>query len=190
MTDNEEPEEQLEPTGFSHKACNHESTRAARAMCRVDRESLPTEIGKLFRTRELLRQKAVALEVDSEVTQLDYSNVDLPRLTQDVMRLRKALEPAEKAMREREHQEKGAAQEQAADREHQFYLRTEALERAAQWTSGEGWVGTAVHVVAAAQVFEHYLSTGEQMDEEQAVGIFVQATATSDAIRRAPAGNA
>lgn len=45
-------------------------------------------------------------------------------------------------------------------------FRMQSLTLAVQWASTETWSGNSAGVVAAAQVFEHYLTTGTSMDTE------------------------
>jgi ribosomal protein S15P/S13E len=153
-------EGQLEPTGYSHKDCDHESTKAARAGCRKGREELPEDIGRLVRKRELLRSRALELGVDSEVTGLDHSNVDALRLTEDIKRLREAIEPAKKDAWDRRHQARIAEQERVMAQEQQVRIRSLALEHAVALAAAQG-LPVGERLLGVAAKMERYLRTGE-----------------------------
>lgn len=81
-----------------------------------------------------------------------------------------------------EAERKRVAQERA-DKAKAEAFRVQALSLAVQWASAPNWSGSSSGIVAGAQVFEHYLSTGAPMGPMAYAEVYQAAKDATDASR-------
>lgn len=62
-------------------------------------------------------------------------------------------------------------------------FRVQSLSLAVQWCSTESWSGPSASVVAAAQVFEHYLVTGTPLGKEAYASVYQAVRESHEAAR-------
>lgn len=62
-------------------------------------------------------------------------------------------------------------------------FRVQSLTLAVQWATNETWSGNSAGIVAAAQVFEHYLIMGTPMDSMAYGAVYQAVRDSSDALR-------
>lgn len=96
----------------------------------------------------------------------------------------KLPDDVERSEWERKREERLARQEAENKLMREQAIRIEALTRATDWCSGDNWTGGAPHVVAAAQVFEHYITEGKAVTPARYAALIKKARQTFEASRR------